>query len=263
MCPAQVDAFLQSLIDFNGEDIAEDLVKRVQPYLDDPVFSYDKMKSKSAAAANLCNWVVNIITYNKVYKKIRPLMEDLAAAQAVKAKAEEELAVVDAKLAKINEALDALQMQFLEATSEKAKVEAVANACQDRLNLAERLTNGLASEYDRWTVEVERLRSVEKTLVGDVLLGAAFVSYIGAFGSAFRKRLTTDFWIADLVRREIPMTPGIEPLDLLTNDSQKAQWQNEGLPADRISIENGAIITNCNRWPLVIDPQLRGMVSAS
>ena len=51
---AQVDAFLQSLIDFNGEDIAEDLVKRVQPYLDDPVFSYDKMKSKSAAAANLC-----------------------------------------------------------------------------------------------------------------------------------------------------------------------------------------------------------------
>ena len=51
--PAQVDAFLQSLIDFKGEDIAEDLVKRVQPYLDDPVFSYDKMKSKSSAAANL------------------------------------------------------------------------------------------------------------------------------------------------------------------------------------------------------------------
>ena len=45
--PAQVDAFLQSLIDFKGEDIAEDLVKRVQPYLDDPVFSYDKMKSLS------------------------------------------------------------------------------------------------------------------------------------------------------------------------------------------------------------------------
>ena len=50
----QGDAFLQSLIDFKGEAIAEDLVKRVQPYLDDPVFSYDKMKSKSAAAANLC-----------------------------------------------------------------------------------------------------------------------------------------------------------------------------------------------------------------
>ena len=30
-----------------------------------------------------------------------------------------------------------------------------------------------------------------------------------------------------------------------------------GLPADRISIENGAIITNCNRWPLIVDPQLQ------
>ena len=54
MISTQVDAFLQSLIDFKGEDIAEDLVKRVQPFLDDPVFSYEKMKSKSAAAANLC-----------------------------------------------------------------------------------------------------------------------------------------------------------------------------------------------------------------
>ena len=256
---AKVDAFLQSLVAYKGEDIPEDIVKRCQPFLDDPGFTYEKMKSKSAAAANLCNWAINIIMYNKVYKKIRPLMEDLAAAQAVKAKAMEELAVVDAKLAKINEALDKLQMQFLEATSEKAQVEAIANACQDRLSLAERLTSGLASEYDRWTIEVERLRSVEKTLVGDVLLGAAFVSYIGAFGSQFRKRLTNDFWIADLVNRQIPMTAGIEPLDLLTNDSQKAQWQNEGLPADRISIENGAIITNCNRWPLIIDPQLQGI----
>ena len=34
---------------------------------------------------------------------------------------------------------------------------------------------------------------------------------------------------------------------------------NEGLPADRISMENGAIITNGQRWPLIIDPQLQGI----
>jgi dynein heavy chain len=32
-----------------------------------------------------------------------------------------------------------------------------------------------------------------------------------------------------------------------------------GLPADRISLENGAILSNCNRWPLLIDPQLQGI----
>ena len=41
------------------------------------------------------------------------------------------------------------------------------------------------------------------------------------------------------------------------SDSDIAKWKNEGLPADRISIENGAIISNCQRWPLMIDPQLQ------
>ena len=54
-------------------------------------------------------------------------------------------------------------------------------------------------------------------------------------------------------------TEGIEPMRLLTTEAKTAEWMNEGLPADRISIENGAIITNCNRWPLIIDPQLQGL----
>jgi len=47
------------------------------------------------------------------------------------------------------------------------------------------------------------------------------------------------------------------PLNLLTNDSTKARWANEGLPTDPLSIENGAIMTNASRWPLMIDPQLQ------
>jgi dynein heavy chain len=45
---------------------------------------------------------------------------------------------------------------------------------------------------------------------------------------------------------------------MLTNDGNNAKMISEGLPADRISIENGSIITNCKRWPLLIDPQTQG-----
>jgi len=41
-------------------------VKRVQPLLLEPDFTYAVMKTKSAAAANLCNWVINIINFNQV-----------------------------------------------------------------------------------------------------------------------------------------------------------------------------------------------------
>jgi dynein heavy chain len=94
---------------------------------------------------------------------------------------------------------------------------------------------------------------------GNVLLSAAFVSYVGAFGSEFREMLWKNVWLPDLISREIPLTEGIDPLHVLTDDATVANWQNEGLPADRISVENGAIITKADRWPLIIDPQLQGI----
>ncbi|XP_074975478.1 dynein axonemal heavy chain 9 isoform X4 [Caretta caretta] len=46
---------------------------------------------------------------------------------------------------------------------------------------------------------------------------------------------------------------------MLTDDADIAAWQNEGLPADRMSTENATILTNCERWPLMVDPQLQGI----
>lgn len=54
----------------------------------------------------------------------------------------------------------------------------------------------------------------------------------------------------------IPITEGLDPLTMLTDDTQIAIWQNEGLPSDRMSTENATILSNSDRWPLMIDPQV-------
>jgi dynein heavy chain len=33
----------------------------------------------------------------------------------------------------------------------------------------------------------------------------------------------------------------------------------EGLQADRVSLENAAVVVSCSRYPLIIDPQLQGI----
>ena len=33
----------------------------------------------------------------------------------------------------------------------------------------------------------------------------------------------------------IPLTEGLDPISMLTDDAQVASWSNEGLPADRMS----------------------------
>lgn len=54
------------------------------------------------------------------------------------------------------------------------------------------------------------------------------------------------------------MTNNLDPLSLLTDDTQIATWNNEGLPNDRMSSENATILSNSERWPLMVDPQVSG-----
>ena len=54
------------------------------------------------------------------------------------------------------------------------------------------------------------------------------------------------------------MTAGIsDPLKVLVDDATVASWVREGLPSDPTSMQNGTILTNSERWPLMMDPQLQ------
>lgn len=96
-------------------------------------------------------------------------------------------------------------------------------------------------------------------MIGNALVSAAFVSYIGPFSYDFRGMLWKNTWIPDMQNLKIPFTEGIDPLSVLSTPSQQATWASEGLPADRVSIENAAVVVSCSRYPLLIDPQLQGI----
>ena len=55
----------------------------------------------------------------------------------------------------------------------------------------------------------------------------------------------------------MPMSAIPDPMRLLTNESTIAAWNSQGLPDDKVSIENGSIVSATQRWPLLIDPQLQ------
>ena len=47
---------------------------------------------------------------------------------------------------------------------------------------------------------------------------------------------------------------------MLVDDAMVASWMREGLPSDPTSVQNGTILTNSERWPLMMDPQLQGVL---
>eukprot|EP00746_Dinoflagellata_sp_MGD_P094656 gnl/MRDRNA2_/MRDRNA2_37720_c0_seq1.p1 gnl/MRDRNA2_/MRDRNA2_37720_c0~~gnl/MRDRNA2_/MRDRNA2_37720_c0_seq1.p1 ORF type:complete len:2173 (+),score=502.56 gnl/MRDRNA2_/MRDRNA2_37720_c0_seq1:470-6520(+) len=252
-------AFLDEILAFNAEEIPENALTNCETIIALPFFNYDTMKGKSTAAAYLTNWVVNIVTYNKIYKKVAPLMAKVKEATETKEAAEAALAIVLARVKDVQERVAALDKKLSDAVTEKENVELQAAKCLEKLSIAERLVNGLADEYKRWTGTVGDLKDLGLKLIGNCLLSSAFVGYISPFSAKLRKELWADAWSADIKERGIPVTPDIDPLKVLATDADVAGWQNEGLPTDRISVENASVVTSCARWPLMIDPQLQGV----
>lgn len=68
----------------------------------------------------------------------------------------------------------------------------------EKLSAAEKLVKGLAGENKRWGENVKILSGTIKSVVGNALLAAAFVSYIGAFSAKLRLELWSKIWLLDL-----------------------------------------------------------------
>lgn len=64
----------------------------------DPEFKPDLVASKSYAAAGLCSWVLNIVTFYKVYCEVEPKRQALTKANAELAAAQEKLAAIKSKI---------------------------------------------------------------------------------------------------------------------------------------------------------------------
>ena len=127
-------------------------------------------------------------------------------------------------MAEIVAKVNALKAQLAEAEAKKQKVVDDATKLQQSLDLANRLVNGLADENVRWRANVETFKHEKLTMIGDALVSAAFVSYIGPFSFKFRNSLWVDTWIPNITELGIPFTQGVDPLEILSSASERAVW---------------------------------------
>ena len=181
------------------------------------------------------------------------------ASESALAAANEKKAQVDALVADLNAKLQVLMDAYNKAMNEKETAMKEAERCERKLNLAQRLVGALGSELDRWQQSILDIGELLNVIIGDVLLASAFVSYVGPFNKKFRDAILKEF-VDFFHKNNIPMSPNANPLTVLTDEATVAGWNNYGLPPDRVSTENGSILTNSERYSLIIDPQLQGIL---
>jgi dynein heavy chain len=115
------------------------------------------------------------------------------------------------------------------------------------------LVVGLADEAKRWSETVKVLQVDEVNLVGNMILAAGYVSYVGPFTAKYRNSLLKR-WMKFSMSKGIPFSSDFTVERVLGDPVLLREWNIQGLPADNLSVENGIISTQAKRWPLLIDP---------
>jgi len=92
------------------------------------------------------------------------------------------------------------------------------------------------------------------TIVQDSLLSAATISYLAPYTSKYRVEYIHR-WTKQMMGEFLPLSRGYTLEKYLGDPVQVRKWQICGLPADSFSAENGIIMSQTMKWPLLIDPQ--------
>ena len=243
----------------NGKVPPQNFAK-IKPYFKEQIFQQPKlMFKKSPAAGNILLFLTCMVEYYDAMTQMIPKRKALQSANDKLDLANSNLARIKEEVHKLQEALKILVKKFDKASAEKNAAIAEAEKCSFQLNMAERLVSALSSEKDRWRTSIETLEEQISVVVGDVLLASGFISYAGPFSKRFREKLVFEEFVHFIKKKQIPKSQISNPVKLLVDDATTAEWNNQGLPSDRVSIENGAILVNSQRYPLMIDPQLQGI----
>ncbi|OWF46435.1 Dynein heavy chain 6, axonemal [Mizuhopecten yessoensis] len=247
-------SFLKKLTQFDKSSVPEKTFHRLKKYSKHPDFNPEAVGNVAFACKSICTWVLALEHYNDVYKMVKPKQKRVSEAKEALQMAEESLANKQASLRKLQDHLNRLEQQYKDSVDQRESLKQRKVTTALRLQRASILIDALVDEKDRWQDLVEELKSRLHGLVGDTLVAASSVAYIGPFTAKYRKDLIHT-WTDYCQKNDIPITKDFELIKSTVEPYQVIKWQNEGLPRDNHSTENALIIKRAQKWPLFIDPQ--------
>ncbi|XP_068632055.1 dynein axonemal heavy chain 3 [Battus philenor] len=247
--------FLESLKNYDKDNIPPAIMKKIRDkYIPDREFDPVVISKVSSACEGLCRWVRAMDVYDRVIKVVAPKKAALAEAEAELQVQMNTLNMKRAQLQAVLDKLQALNDEFAEMTRKKKGLEDEIDLCSTKLSRAEQLIGGLGGEKARWTQLAKDLQELLGNIIGDVLLSAGFIAYLGPYTVSYRREVI-QVWNKRAKELEIPCSDIYSLITTLGEPVVIRAWNIAGLPVDAFSIENGIIVEKSRRWALMIDPQ--------
>lgn len=186
-------------------------------------------------------------------KRVEPLREELQSLEDQAALNMKHAQDTKDLISQLEQSIAAYKEEYAQLISQAQAIKTDLENVQAKVDRSIALLKSLNIERERWESTSETFRSQMSTIVGDVLLSAAFIAYGGYFDQHYRSNLFST-WCQHLQSAHIQYRSDIARTEYLSNPDERLRWQANALPSDDLCTENAIMLKRFNRYPLIIDP---------
>ena len=252
------DDFIASIVGYDNErQMTRSHRLRMQSeFLAKDDFTYERVNRASKACGPLVQWVEAQVNFSDILDRIGPLREeaDQLEEQALQTRAEAK--AIENTIVNLENSIATYKLEYAALISETQSIKSEMSRVENKVDRSVKLLDSLSAERTRWESGSKSFETQISTIVGDVLIAAAFLAYSGLYDQQLRKAMVDD-WLNQLAQSGIKYKMHNPVTEYLSNADQRLKWQDHGLPVDDLCTENAIILKRFNRYPLIIDPSGR------
>ncbi|MDA4132454.1 MAG: hypothetical protein OK454_04925, partial [Thaumarchaeota archaeon] len=193
------DDFIASIVNFNNEkQMTKALrLKMRNDFLSNPEFTFEKVNRASKACGPLVQWVEAQVNYAEILDRVGPLRDEVSALEEQALQTKAEAKAVENTINSLEDSIATYKTEYAALISETQAIKTEMSRVQFKVDRSVRLLDSLSSERVRWEAGSKSFETQINTLVGDVLVAAAFLAYSGLYDQQFRKNMIDD-WLHQL-----------------------------------------------------------------
>jgi dynein heavy chain 1 len=252
------DDFIASIVNYDNEkQMTRNLrIKMRNDFLSKEDFTYEKVNRASKACGPLVQWVEAQVNYSEILDRVGPLREEVGMLEEEALQTKAEAQAIENTISTLEQSIATYKTEYAALISETQAIKTEMSRVQFKVDRSVRLLDSLSSERTRWEDGSKSFETQISTLVGDVLVAAAFLAYSGLYDQQFRKTMMED-WLSQLQLSGIDYKQHNPMTEYLSTADERLGWQENSLPVDDLCTENAIILKRFNRYPLIIDPSGR------
>lgn len=249
------DDFIQRIVNFDTNSQMTKPLRELmkKDFLSRPSFNFETVQHASKACGPLVKWVLAQVRFSEILDKVEPLRNEVQSLETQAEMTKKQAAQIITIVAELESKIATYKQEYALLISETQAIKSEMERVQSKVDRSMKLLESLSSEKGRWEAGSRTFDAEMGTIVGDVLLSAAFLAYGGFFDQHYREVMWQD-WSSHLHDASIKFKQELSLTEYLSTADDRLSWQSKSLPSDNLTMENAVMLKRFNRYPLTIDP---------